>query len=92
MSIKDKASKAAKLSAERRYKLAVEGRFDLLPPEHLTMYEHIRWKSIAKNLTDLTEYNNIWIIGTACSGIYNNTYSYVAYGSLCFLTIVLLSM
>ena len=69
MSIKERARKAAKISAEQRWKLAIEGRFDQLAPEHLTMYEHIRWKSIAKSLTDLTEYSNIWIAGPACSGI-----------------------
>ena len=68
LSPKAKTSKAAKISTERRNELVIEGRFDLLPPEHRRMYEYIRWKSIAKSLTDLTEYSNIWIIGTASSG------------------------
>ena len=69
MSIKERARKASKISAEQRWKLAIEGRFDQLAPEHLTMYKHIHWKSIAESLTDLTEYRNIWITGPACSGI-----------------------
>ena len=68
LSLKDRATKAAHVSASVRSNLAKTGAFDDLPPEHYHMYQCIRRKEQAKDLTTLPSLTNLWITGPPRSG------------------------
>ena len=64
----NRAKKAGQVSATTRTNLAKAGAFDDLAPEHHQMYQCIRWKEQAKDLTTLPVLSNIWITGPPRSG------------------------
>lgn len=66
MSQADKGEKG-KVSAEERWALAKEGRFEELPPENIKIYEYIHAKYMeAEDLTGPLD--NIWLYGPAGCG------------------------